>query len=604
MTTNAPPNQEPGFSFSPLLARRWHWRLLAVCAAGTVVLGTIGFREFQNGESGVASLSNAIYHAVQLFALHSPHFDRPVPWTLELGRWLGAVSTLLTVLEFARLALREELTTMRLSRLHGHFIVCGLGRKGLATVRCLAKTGKKVVVIDKWPAPDMAEGCLAFGAHVLTGDAANPDVLQAARVNHAQSLIALCPDDSTNCDIAALACRLRSEAPEAAFPLQCRIQVSDSEARKALDELLAQRKAKGRTTVNFFDSYDPEARQLLVHDLPLDHEGIKPGEKRQVQLIILGFGRMGRALAVRAAQLGVFAQPGRLRISVIDRKADLHGKELSFHHEHLAEVCDLQFHQLEAISPETRKLLKDACGRRDALTSVAVCFDNEQRALGIALQLKPLIASNDVRVAVRFSGQSGLARLIRENNAVVDGQLRFRPFGMDERTGGRCGLAHDPAEQFARQIHEAYVKMRRAEAGEDTAKLEKLAKDPALENWDDLTEDFRESNRQQSDHIFIKLRALDLEVADAGDTRPAISEFTPNQIEMLAELEHRRWLAERRVANWTFGTVKDEVRRENPNLLAWEKLEETVKDYDRKAVRLIPPLLAGAVRKIVRRANG
>ena len=93
-------------------------------------------------------------------------------------------------------------------------------------------------------------------------------------------------------------------------------------------------------------------------------------------------------------------------------------------------------------------------------------------------------------------------------------------------------------------------------------------------------------------------------VADAGDTRPAISEFTPNQIEMLAELEHRRWLAERRVANWTFGTVKDEVRRENPNLLAWEKLEETVKDYDRKAVRLIPPLLAGALRKIVRRSDG
>jgi voltage-gated potassium channel Kch len=576
---------------------------LAACAAGTVVFGTIGSLELQRGESGVASFSNALYQAFQLFALHTPHFDRPVPWTLDVGRWLGAASTVLAVMEFAGHALREELTLLRLSRLQGHVIVCGLGRKGLATVRCLVNAGKRVVVIEKASTPDMVEACRALGAHVLTGDATNPDILKTARVNYAQSLIALCPEDSTNCDIAALACRLRVDSPHVASPLQCRIQVSDAEARKTLDELLTRGEAQGKTVVRFFDSFDPEARQLLVHDLPLDHDGIKAGDKRQVHLIILGFGRMGRTLAIRAAQLGVFAQAGRLKISVIDRKAELHEKELSFHHTHFGEVCDIEFHQFEAISPETLKLLKDWCARRDAVTSVAVCFDNEQRALEIALQLEPLIASNDVRVAVRFSCQSGLARLIKETGTGVKGQLRFRPLGMDERTGGRCGLGHDPAEQFARQIHGAYVKMRRSEAGQDAEKLEKLAKDAALKDWDDLTEDFRESNRQQADHIFIKLRALDMEVADAGDKRAAVTEFTPDQVEILSELEHRRWLAERRIANWTLAPLKDEIRRENPNLVAWEKITEDIKDYDRETVRLIPSLLAGAGRTIVRRSE-
>ena len=37
--------------------------------------------------------------------------------------------------------------------------------------------------------------------------------------------------------------------------------------------------------------------------------------------------------------------------------------------------------------------------------------------------------------------------------------------------------------------------------------------DLALRPWEELTEDLRESSRQQADHIAIKLRALVLEIA-------------------------------------------------------------------------------------------
>jgi hypothetical protein len=85
-----------------------------------------------------------------------------------------------------------------------------------------------------------------------------------------------------------------------------------------------------------------------------------------------------------------------------------------------------------------------------------------------------------------------------------------------------------------------------------------------------------------------------------------VTEFTPAQVELLAEMEHRRYLAERRMANWVFGPKKDEARRENPSMIDWDKLTEEVKEYDRVAVRAIPTLLAGAESrpKIVRLANG
>jgi len=577
-------------SDSPISTPHQHWRrrALVFCFAGALILGSVGYRQYDPEIHWV----DALYHSAQHFTMHGPHLAGDIPWTLELARWLAPVVTLLAAFGFVRQMLREEWDAQRIRRLKRHVIVCGLGRNGLAVARSFRIQNKQVVVIEKSPSPAMAEACRSLGAHLLTGDAANPDTLRAARIEEAESLVALCPDDSTNCEIAAHACHLRAGDQAGTAPLQCRIQVGDAEARKALQTLLAQPGHTHGIVTHFFDTFDPEAQRLIIHDLPLDHDGVKPGDVQQVHLVILGFGRMGRTLAVRAAQLGVFAQPGRLKISVVDRRAEVHRAELLFHYPQITDVCDIEFHTLEAISPETRNLLKDWCSRRDRIIGVAVCFDNEQRTLEIAVQLKQLAETNDVRVAVRMSGQSGLAHLMQETGANQNPATRLRPFGIGTRASEAGGLADDPSEQFARQVHAAYVKMRRDEAGQDAAKLEKLGSDPALRDWDALPEDFRESNRQQAGHIFIKLRALDLEVADANDPRPAVTGFSPAQVEMLAELEHRRWLAERRLANWTFAPVKNEVRRENPNLVAWEKLSEEIKDYDRNAVRKIPDLLA------------
>ncbi len=459
-------------------------------------------------------------------------------------------------------------------------------------------------MVDKSPALELAEECRRLGAHLLTGDAANPEVLLGAQIRRAGLLIALCPEDSTNCEIAAVARRLRSGAPEGTAALECRIQVSDTEARRTLDGLLGRAAGPGVILPRFFDCFDPEARQLLIHDLPLDHDGIRPGDKREVHLVILGFGRMGRALAVRAAQLGVFAEPGRLRISVIDRKAGLHEKELLFHHPQYREVCDIEFHELEVISPEALKLVRSWCGRPEAVTSLAVCFDQEQRALEIATRLGPLLRSGRVRVAVRFAGQSGLARLIQGSGFAEGGRPRFVPFGMDERVAGACYPDAEPVDQFARAIHQAYTRIREAEAGGDASKREALAGDDSTRPWDDLSEDFRESSRQMADHIFIKLRSLGFEAVPLTDGRPAVSSLTGGQIEALAEMEHRRWVAERLIAGWRQAPgPKNLEERTNPNLVAWNKLTSAIQDYDRKLVALIPELLGGAGKKIVASAG-
>jgi hypothetical protein len=577
-------------SHSPLL-KSCLQLLVVISFLGALILGTWGFIQYDQHE-GPVSFRNALYHTAQMFVMHSPHFTRPVPWTLELGRWLAATTILLTVIGVARRIFHEERTTLKLRRLRGHTLVCGLGRKGAAVVERLCQQRQTVVVIDKAPPPDLEALCRDRGALVLTADAARADTLLKAGVEHARALLALCPDDATNCEIAAQACQVRRKAKPAAGPLRCHVQLTDPDLRAALQKAFAVQPATNGVKVLFFDACDPEARELLIHELPLDHEGVSANETRQVHLVILGFGRMGRNLAVRAAQLGHFANATRLRISVVDRRAEANRAALLFRYPRMGEVCDLEFHQLEAVSPEARALLEGWCADATRITSLAVCFDHEERALEIAVQLLPLLMTSDVRLALRLAGQSGLAHLL-EASAPPELARRIRPFGMEDRFCQLAGLGEEASEQFARDIHQAYVKMR-------TAGGASAHHDPALLAWDDLPEDFRESSRQQADHIFIKLRAVGCEAAPTGDTRPAVK-FTPAEIELLAEMEHRRWVAERLLAGWVYGPKKDVERRENPNLVPWAQLTEEIKNYDRDTVGKMSDLLESVGRKVCRR---
>jgi hypothetical protein len=341
---------------------------------------------------------------------------------------------------------------------------------------------------------------------------------------------------------------------------------------------------------------------LLVEDLPLDHDGVSATETRQVHLVILGFGRMGRTLAVRAAQLGCFASRRPLRISVIDRAAARHRDALLFRHRFIEHVCQMEFHTLEAASPAAWTLLEQWCADRTRLTSVVVCFDDEPRALEIGVQLLPLLDAGRVRLAIRLASESGLAQLLDALPRKPGQPPLVRPFGMEERWCRFLNPATDAHETFARRIHAEYERVKTAQAAAPGAATVPTPPEQELDHWLAQPEDFRESSRQQAAHIHLKLRAIGCEAVPVTDPRPAITEFPPAELEFLAEWEHDRWNTERKVANWTHAPgKKDKLRRTSPYLLPWTELPKDIQDYDRDFIRLMPRLLAAAGKKICRR---
>jgi hypothetical protein len=56
-------------------------------------------------------------------------------------------------------------------------------------------------------------------------------------------------------------------------------------------------------------------------------------------------------------------------------------------------------------------------------------------------------------------------------------------------------------------------------------------------------------------------------------------------------MEHERWLAERRLADWSYGP-RDMNRKTNPNLAAWDEISEESRELNRGIIRGLPAFLA------------
>ncbi|HZS09739.1 MAG TPA: potassium channel protein [Blastocatellia bacterium] len=83
-----------------------------------------------------------------------------------------------------------------ISKLSGHYILCGAGRVGTQVINELRKKGVDFVVIDR--DEHIAERLLSKGDLVLVGDATDETVLEGANVRTARCLITAASSDAEN----------------------------------------------------------------------------------------------------------------------------------------------------------------------------------------------------------------------------------------------------------------------------------------------------------------------------------------------------------------------------------------------------------------------
>lgn len=607
----------------------YDWMLIGIAAILVFILGMLGFSQYYESfaQPKVAYTGWDLTHmSFQLFRLGTVVPAGPKPWLLELARTLAAIITLTAAIKALMLLFQDKLQKLRLRFWKHHVIICGLGEKGKQLALDHLKKGEQVVIIDVDEKNDKTRRLMEKGAIVLAGNATNKYLLEKARARHAHTLFAVCADDWVNLEIALLAHHLMTANPQkkpgwakrlgwlkgliqnlkfqALFPTEetehthyCFVHLINTELLDLLVRHRVLSRVGGQVIINCFNIYENAARHLF-RDYPPEVAALQRNQKT-IHILLVGFGQMGRSVALQIAKAGHYAHGQRVYFTVVDKFAEKR-RELFLHAYPMFEkICDIDFVSLDTDDKDflNGSFLNEKGGPK-AVTQAIVCLENESAAHICALNLLHLFREAHCQILVRVNTETEMVRLLGAGQSGISGRddqvLLIHAFGSITSSCSADMVVNDKIDEMARQVHASYFRLK-IEKGDDPAK------DASMKPWDQLTEDFKDSNRQQAEHLEVKLRTIGCKLeASKGQ---AAATFTPEEIELLAEMEHARWNAERFLAGWTLGE-RDPVRKTSPYLVDWDELSEEIKDYDRNTVIKLPDMLAyEKIRQVIVRVN-
>lgn len=589
--------------------------LLLTLGVLVVTCGIAGFSVQLLQSTEPRSLAQMLYMVAQLFVLESGAEGPDNVW-LKAARTSVVVLLVLGLIKVLTSAWQETAERLRLWGLNGHYVICGLGRIGMQLARDLAAGGKarRVVVIERDENNPQIPACRELGAIVLTGDATSDELLERAGASRAERMFAVCGSDSTNVETAVRV--FRHEAANKAI-LQCYVHITDLKLAELFRQHPVFRDRTDKVEVTIFNVLNNTARHLIRNQLA--HDSLT--EKHVAHYVLFGFGEMGQSFALSAANLAHYANLKRLRMTIIDEHMALNRDQFncryprfcpepgtldlskaiddswtsqafrpappyrSVYPEAVEYACNAEFLAMPADveSDELTDRLTAQFSQPNVVSAVIICYDDDRRNFETAVRLRAKLsgrAEGNDRIFAWLPEQSGLAELLTAGPSTSAQATRsgIVPFGQREATCNLREVSRPESEEWAKAFHQVYHDQH----------------DPHGKLWPDLEEPFRASCRWAADHIDIKLAAVGCKTYRPKDDKASDNfSFAEDEVELLARMEHNRWLGERLIDGWSYAKTRDNQRKQRPGICPWEHLDEKQdKEKDRDQVRSIPAILA------------
>lgn len=564
----------------------WRWLLVAALGAGTAALGFDGFAEHYSEQGTSKSVADLVYLTVQLFTMESGAVDGAPPAKLEFARFLSPLVSAWAVVN-AVVGLFTTQLQRAWIRVYGkHVVVCGLGRKGGRLVEHLRKARHRVVVIEPDEANPQLAHCRELGCYIINGRANDPWNLAEANLRGAKLLVTVAGDDGVNIETAVRAHDLIDQRRRRT-PLRCISHISDPNLQNVFRRHDVYTDEEDPFELELFNTYETAARVMLREGHTF--ERLARLESGDIHLVIIGVGRLGQSILLRSLKdWQVDQRPNcRMKVTVIDTAADERHVVFAQRYPGLLDVAEVEFLQLDVHDPViTRAKYLYSENGNISPSAVFVCLDDDSQALYAALTAHAMVESS-TPIIVRMSEEAGLASVLGVTQLQAGCIPGVKAVGLLDTACSLELVLGGTREILAQAIHQGYV-------CDQFAGGQSVDENPALAPWHRLPEDLKESNRKQADHIRAKLTLIGCELFPQPGYPLALLEFTAEEVERLAEVEHQRWIEERKATGWIYGQRKDVAQKINPLLIPWSELPEEAKGYNRDAVRRIPKVLAKA----------
>jgi hypothetical protein len=477
--------------------------------------------------------------------------------------------------------------------LRGHIIVCGMSSRGQVLAGDLVRQGYDVVMVDLEPAASKTLQQRQAGVCVVYGDATNADVLFGAGIVRAARLICLTSSDDTNCAIAE-ACRhlLAEEAYAFSGELSVHCHIQNTHLRSQLSRLplfvLGVNDPAKEYSARFrLFCIEACAATELISQFPPERNLPREQHRHNVHIVILGASGLADALLMQIAQVthywrpeSEFTQPmPGVRVTQVGSGAAARWQQLVARTPVLQDYISMQIVDLPL---EDTVALEQLDGIFATLppTQIFVTLPDAMETLSQSIFL---LDRYDWFLPKHYKGSVVAVFPPQLNPIDVDRWKcddRLRWYGLYDACSADV-VVGDVQDILAKRIHEDYFN---TYVAGDKYQEPPLNDGTAQHPWDHLNEWYRDSNRFVVAHIDVKLRTNGLAKADKAEASNPVSAFATVDIETLAEMEHRRWLAFHRIGGWQYAKDRKDSARQHPSIRPYFELTEKEKQKDRDNV--------------------
>ncbi|HSG88327.1 MAG TPA: NAD-binding protein [Pseudomonadales bacterium] len=525
-----------------------------------------------------------VYLVLQLFALEGDWTTSltSLPWQLEVARFLAPVTTLASLawvfVARSRIAVSNALT--RFAR--DHVLCVGLSERTWYFLLACRQVGRRVTVITDRTDQGLVSEARRLGHRVIEVARTDDAVLLAAGILRAGHLVVFTDEDGENVEIALRVKRLlaRNRGTAGRRPLQIHLHLEDTRLATRLEDYPKFFEDYDVAEVGFFNVHERSARQLFT-EYALERYADILGAER-VHLAIFGRGALAEAILLHALRQAHYADGAPPRITVFCEQAHHARESFDAAHPHASDAGELQWIDTNYADGELAATLPQDILR--AVTSYIVCLDPDVRALRYALALRSAVLTGigeNGPIFVSMRQGRGLARLLESGTGAPEVPDGIYPFGMLEGVLAAAQVLDERQDLLARALHADYLETIDGPISAD------MLTPPSHRPWNQLPEVYRRESRNQADHLETKLRSVDRALHRHGAEQP----FTPAEVDALAELEQRRWMATRATYGWHYGPERSDLQKLNPAMLPFDELSEDLQARNRAAIAHLPDML-------------
>lgn len=551
------------------------------------------------------SFWNSLYATLRLFTLNTefpPSFQGNLPKLLELARLIAAVVVVSNVIATFYYIFKQTFRDLRSRYLKKDMILIGLTEGTYHLAKNLRDSNKTVVVIEQDRTNPYIPDLMQNKVGIVIGDATNPTTLKRAGFHKTKDYVVFTESDTANVEITLVILDYLKQAkiPE----INGHIHLTETHYKTLLMNQLQKLKATlgqafqlDKTSLSFFNLNELKAKLLFIEHPLHSTRSIYEVQQKQPHLLVVGFGDVGRYVAIEAIKKAHYLGTSKLKLTVVDKNATHLESVFRAGRPSIDSCCDIQFLQKDVHSSEFKRFIQM---NRDSFTYTVIAFRDDDLEFSAAASLSEVLS--DIPIAVRVSQAYLLGKSFTQNQENFSNIFHF---GDSAEVANETHILRNELVQLAENLHEEY---RTLQNGGVRVKASNTAA------WKSIELFKRESNIALAEHIDTKLFSLGLEksknlLAKHPLTRDEWKKRMAAVLEPMAEVEHRRWNAFHFVNGWSRIDANLELSqypdlKQHCCLVEWEELDEVSKTrslldspvdykvYDRQYIESIYDILS------------